>query len=84
MPVAARQVASAIDVVVQMTRFTDGRRGLTEIAEVLPLDDDGRYQLAEMFKVTRQTIQNRVRWCGLKPKARGGAHFKGRKDAGQE
>lgn len=44
------QVTSAIDVVVQMTRFTDGRRGLTEIAEVLPLDDDGRYQLAEMFK----------------------------------
>ncbi len=44
------QIASAIDVVVQMTRFTDGRRGLTEVAEVLPLNDDGGYQLAEMFK----------------------------------
>ena len=43
------QVASAIDVVVQMTRFPDGRRGLTEIAEVLPLGDDGHYRLQDMF-----------------------------------
>jgi pilus assembly protein CpaF len=43
------QVASAIDVIVQMTRFPDGRRGLTTIAEVLPLSDEGHYRLAEMF-----------------------------------
>ena len=44
------QVASAIDLVVQMTRFNDGRRGLTQISEVLPLGDDGRYRLQEMFE----------------------------------
>jgi len=43
------QVASAIDVIVQMTRFPDGRRGLTAIAEVLPLSDDGRYGLTDIF-----------------------------------
>jgi len=43
------QIASAIDLIVQMTRFTDGRRGLTQISEVLPLDDQGHYQLAELF-----------------------------------
>ncbi len=43
------QIASAIDVVIQATRFTDGRRGLTEIAEVLPLSDDGHYKLQDMF-----------------------------------
>ncbi|HHH76677.1 MAG TPA: CpaF family protein, partial [Phycisphaerae bacterium] len=43
------QIASAIDVIIQVTRFTDGRRGLTEISEVLPLGDDGRYQLSDMF-----------------------------------
>lgn len=44
------QIASAIDVVVQMTRFNDGRRGLTQICEVLPLSDDGHYREQEMFR----------------------------------
>jgi len=44
------QIASAIDVVVLVTRFNDGRRGLTQIAEVLPLSDDGRYRLLEVFQ----------------------------------
>jgi len=43
------QVCSAIDVIVQTTRFNDGRRGLTQVSEVLPLGDDGRYRLQEMF-----------------------------------
>lgn len=44
-----QQIASAMDVVVQVTRFNDGRRGLTQIAEVLPLGDDGHYRLQDMF-----------------------------------
>ena len=43
------QITSAIDVIIQVTRFNDGRRGLTQICEVLPLGDDGHYQLQEMF-----------------------------------
>ena len=43
------QIASAIDLIVQVTRFTDGRRALTQIAEVLPLGDDARYKLQDMF-----------------------------------
>ncbi|MDY6913270.1 MAG: CpaF family protein [Planctomycetota bacterium] len=43
------QIASAIDVIVQVTRFNDGRRGLTQVSEVLPLTDDGRYNLQDMF-----------------------------------
>ncbi len=43
------QIASAIDLIVQVTRFNDGRRGLTQISEVLPLGDDGRYRLQDMF-----------------------------------
>ena len=66
------QVASAIDVVIQTTRFTDGRRGLTEIAEVLPLSDDGHYRLQDMF--TYQLSDNeagrggkgRLVWSGKK------------------
>jgi len=44
------QIASAIDVIIQATRFSDGRRGLTEISEVLPLDDQGHYRLLDMFR----------------------------------
>jgi pilus assembly protein CpaF len=43
------QISSAIDVIVQVTRFQDGRRGLTQISEVLPLGDDGRYRLQDMY-----------------------------------
>lgn len=43
------QVASAIDLVVQVTRFPDGRRGLTMISEVLPLDEHGRYAVQDIF-----------------------------------
>jgi len=43
------QVASAIDIVVQVTRFDDGRLSVTGIAEVLPLDPAGRYAIQEMF-----------------------------------
>jgi len=43
------QIGSAIDVVVQMTRFPDGRRAVTGIAEVLPLSDAGHYQLRDIF-----------------------------------
>ncbi len=43
------QIASAIDVIVQATRFNDGRRALTQVCEVLPLDKEGHYCLQEMF-----------------------------------
>jgi len=44
------QVASAIDVVIIMTRMTDGRRNVMRVAEVLPLDDEGHYRLREIFR----------------------------------
>jgi len=43
------QITSAIDVIVQVTRFPDGRRGLTQIAEVCELDNDGHYQVQDIF-----------------------------------
>lgn len=43
------QVASAIDIIVQTARLRDGSRGITHIAEVQGLDDQGRYRLAELY-----------------------------------
>lgn len=45
------QVASAIDVVVSVQRQVGGRRVLTQIAEVLPLGDNGYYQLRDIFRL---------------------------------
>ena len=43
------QVASAIDIVLQVTRYSDGRRALTEVVEMLGLDERGRYRLRDIF-----------------------------------
>lgn len=44
------QVASAIDVVVQLMRLNDGRRVLTEVSEVGPLGTDFRYSVTRIFE----------------------------------
>jgi pilus assembly protein CpaF len=51
MPLVAlrSQVASAIDIVVQLGRFHDGSRRILEIAEVNGLRDDGRYDVRSIY-----------------------------------
>lgn len=43
------QISSAIDVVVQMSRHIGGRRMLTQVSEVLPVGDNGQYNLRDIF-----------------------------------
>jgi pilus assembly protein CpaF len=45
------QVSSAIDIVVQMSRFIGGRRLVTQITEVDPLGEDGHYRLRDIFRL---------------------------------
>jgi pilus assembly protein CpaF len=48
--VARAQVAAAVDLVVQLARFTeDGSRRVTRISEVLDLTQQGGYQVQELF-----------------------------------
>jgi pilus assembly protein CpaF len=66
------QIASALDVIIQVTRFNDGRRGLTQISEVLPLGDDGRYRIQDMFEYKladgpgARTGAGELAWTGKK------------------
>ena len=64
------QITSAIDVIVQLTRFADGRRSVTEIAEVMPLGDDGRYRTQEMFTYEidegAESSAGRLVWTGAR------------------
>lgn len=53
--VARTQVASAIDLVVQLERISsDGSRRITQIAEVLPLDDQQQYLLRDLYRAVRR------------------------------
>jgi pilus assembly protein CpaF len=44
------QVASAVQVIVQTSRFSDGSRKLTHICEVLELTEGGEYQIHPLFE----------------------------------
>ncbi len=43
------QVASAIQLVIQASRFHDGSRKVSHISEVLPLGEDGNYRVSDIF-----------------------------------
>lgn len=48
--VARAQVAAAIDIVVQVTRAANGHRQITEIAELMDLDDRERYRWSTLYR----------------------------------
>jgi pilus assembly protein CpaF len=47
------QVSSAIDLIVQISRLSDGSRKITEIAEVRGFLPDGTYDVVPIFKMSR-------------------------------
>ncbi len=67
------QAASAIDIIVQISRFRDGSRRLVEIAEVLGLDDNGNFRTLPLFrfrmheKPTATRVVGALEWTGNKP-----------------
>ena len=65
------QVASAIHVIIQMMRFVDGSRRVVQIAQVLPLDTHGRYQVEDLFILRmppgeRELTKATLEWTGTK------------------
>lgn len=64
LPVRAirQQIASSVHVIVQQSRFSDGSRRVTNVAEVLGIDDDGEVELREIycFKVSRSHAGSRI------------------------
>lgn len=50
------QISSAINIIVQTSRFHDGSRKITHISEVLPLKDDGSYKINDIFRYQQKGI----------------------------
>jgi pilus assembly protein CpaF len=65
------QVASAIDLVIQISRFHSGARKITHISEVLPLGDDGHYAVKDLFNLRvpegGNIDQGVLTWTGNEP-----------------
>jgi pilus assembly protein CpaF len=74
-PLAAlrRQIAGAVHLVVQAKRLHDGSRKITNIAEVLGVDEHGKYEVQDIFKFvqTGKTADDKIlgemRPCGNLP-----------------
>lgn len=51
LPVRAirQQIASSVHVIVQQSRFSDGSRRVTSVAEVVGINDDGEVELREIY-----------------------------------
>ena len=50
-----QQIGSAIDLIVQISRFSDGRRRIQSIAEVLNYDPKGFYNLRTLYEIKKLT-----------------------------
>jgi pilus assembly protein CpaF len=67
------QVASAIELVVQTSRFRDGSRKISHITEILDLDDEGRYHLQDLFRFRSEgtdengRVKGKLVTCGNTP-----------------
>ena len=62
--VARTQVASAIQLVVQISRFLDGSRKLRAISECLGLDDKGNYRFQDLYRFEARGLNAEGRLMG--------------------
>lgn len=47
------QVASAVDLIIQVSRFSDGSRRIAAISEIVGLNSDGSYEVNTIFNLSR-------------------------------
>ncbi len=64
------QIASGLDLIIQINRFHDGSRKITHITEVISLEDNGKYTLSDMFLMKQKKGQGskdgRLAWTKTK------------------
>lgn len=78
------QISSAIDIVIQMNRQIGGKRLVTQITEIEPLGDDGKYRLRDIFTLTASKNDKLektmvLKWSGKKSLLAGHLSFEDEK-----
>jgi pilus assembly protein CpaF len=73
LPLAAlrRQVASAVDVVVQAARLHSGRRLITHISEIYLNEEINQYVVKDIYTLDKNSDFPELRWTGQVPKLAG-------------
>ncbi len=66
------QVASSIDIIVQMARFHDATRRVVQISEIQPVDENYRYQVVDVLRLKmppggRKLEDGSLAWTGEQP-----------------
>jgi len=72
-----RQIASAIDLIVQTARLTTGRRFITGVCEVSYDEKTDNYLLRDIFRLDETMAEPQMVWTGLRPKLLHSLHFEG-------
>ena len=69
LPLAAlrRQVADALDLVVQVARLPDGRRLITHVSEIGLDEATNAYRIRDVFALDKSAATPRLTWTGLRP-----------------
>jgi len=69
LPVAAirRQIGESLDLIVQQSRLADGSRRITEVSEVVGLDEEGQVELRSLFVWERNGATPEHRATGFMP-----------------
>ena len=63
------QIASSIDIIIEMARFRDASRRVIQVSEVLPVDDHYQYQLSDLFMMqlpegSKKLDEGSLAWTG--------------------
>ena len=61
----AMQISEAIEIIVQISRFADGSRKITQISHVSGLTKEGKVKINDIFIYDRET--NEFKWTGYYP-----------------
>lgn len=64
-----RQIASAVDIIVQTARMASGRRLITEISEVTYDEDRENYRIVDIFTLQGDPGSENLTWTGIRPEA---------------
>jgi len=82
LPLAAlrRQVALALDLVVQTSRLSNGRRLVTHISEVAMDEEEGNYVVHDIFALDTALATPTLHWTGRRPRLADELAWKGLSD----
>jgi pilus assembly protein CpaF len=72
-----RQIASAIDLVVQATRLPSGRRLISQITEVTFNEASENYVISDIFSLQGDAEESQLVWTGHRPEALAHIQFEG-------